>query len=58
MNGISALIAETLESSFTPSPIRGHSKKKAIYKLDTKIFQHHALELPSLQNCEKQMYVV
>lgn len=58
MNGISALLAETLESSFTSSPITGHSKKKAIYKLDTKIFQHYALELPSLQNCEKQMYVV
>ena len=35
MNGISALIAETLENSYTPSPIRGHSKKKAVNKLDT-----------------------
>ena len=35
VNGISALIAETLENSYTPSPIRGHSKKKAINKLDT-----------------------
>lgn len=32
MNGIGALIKETLEGSLTPSTMEGHSNKVAVYK--------------------------
>jgi len=43
MNGISALLKETMESSPTPCTMWGHSEETAIH---------------SLQNAKKQMFVV
>lgn len=57
MNGVSALIKETLERFPVPSAMRRHSEKIAIYDLESRLSletcQYLALELPSLQNCEK-----
>ena len=51
---VSALIKETLERFPVPSAMWRHSEKIAIYELESRLAcQYLALELPSLQNCEK-----
>ena len=58
MNGISALIKETPESSFVPSSMWGHSlwtRKKALTR---HLSDLDDLGLPSNQNCEMVMLIV
>ena len=58
MNGISALIKETPQSSLTPSAMWGYSKKSAVCNLEEGFHQNLTMLAPwpwtsSLQNCEK-----
>ena len=64
MNGVSALIKETPESSLAPYTMWGHSKKRAIYEPGSgpwsgiKSAFALILDFPRLQNCKKQISVV